>query len=186
MACEPNPVFPRVGALGEYLKADRPYLGICLGMQTLFDYSEEGVGGIGIGIDDDDGCGGGGPLPGLGIIPGVVVRFDEDGGRRSVPHIGWNGIVPRMESPVMRHVVVGSSSGVRNDDETKKEEGGGGAGGRKWGEVYFVHSYYVPITTHNVDWVLTSTTYEGREYISSVQRGNVVATQFHPTTAIWW
>ncbi|KAL3798886.1 hypothetical protein ACHAW5_004126 [Stephanodiscus triporus] len=77
------------------------------------EFLREGVGGIGIGIDDDDGCGGGGPLPGLGIIPGGVVRFDEDRGRRSVPHIGWNGIVPRMESPVMRHVVVGSSSGVR-------------------------------------------------------------------------
>ncbi|KAL3800893.1 hypothetical protein ACHAW5_002044 [Stephanodiscus triporus] len=170
-------------ALGEYLRSDRPYLGICLGMQTLFDYSEEGID-----IDDDGGCGGGPPLPGLGIIPGGVVRFDEDGGRRSVPHIGWNGIVPRMVSPAMRHVVSSSSSsGARrrnDDDETKEEEEGGGAGGGRkkegGGEVYFVHSYYAPITTDNVDWVLTSTTYEGREYISSVQRGNVVATQFHP------
>jgi glutamine amidotransferase/cyclase len=47
-------------------------------------------------------------------------------------------------------------------------------------EVYFVHSYYAPITSQNAPWVLTRTTYEGQEYISSVQRGNVVATQFHP------
>merc|ERR1719183_2797129 len=47
-------------------------------------------------------------------------------------------------------------------------------------EVYFVHSYYAPITTENSQWVLTRTSYEGQEYISSVQKGNVVATQFHP------
>ena len=47
-------------------------------------------------------------------------------------------------------------------------------------EVYFVHSYYAPITSENAPWVLTRTTYEGQEYISSVQKGNVVATQFHP------
>ena len=47
-------------------------------------------------------------------------------------------------------------------------------------EVYFVHSYYAPITDANSKWVLTRTTYEGQEYISSVQKGNVCATQFHP------
>jgi glutamine amidotransferase/cyclase len=134
-------------ALREYLVDDRPYLGICLGMQTLFDGSDERA------VGDGESS----PLPGLGIIPGRVVRFDEDGGRRSVPHIGWNGIVSRQKSPATRHV--------------------DGIGGR---EVYFVHSYYAPITTENECWVLTSTNYEGQEYVSSIQRGNVVATQFHP------
>ena len=132
------------GALREYLKNDRPYLGICLGMQTLFESSEETneAGHVGK------------PLPGLGVIPGKVIKFDET--KRSVPHIGWNGVISHQKSPAMRYT---------------KESGE---------EVYFVHSYYAPITPENGQWVLTRTTYEGQEYISSVQRGNVCATQFHP------
>lgn len=136
-------------ALREYLAKDRPYLGICLGMQTLFESSEE---------TDEAGHKGSTPLPGLGVIPGKVVKFDQT--KRSVPHIGWNGTIAHQKSPAMRYV-----SG-------EKEKGGK--------EVYFVHSYYAPITEENSRWVLTRTTYEGQEYISSVQRGNVVATQFHP------
>jgi len=131
-------------ALREYLRADRPYLGICLGMQTLFESSEE----------NSNAAGDGGPLPGLGVIPGRVVKFDA--ARRSVPHIGWNGAIPHQRSPALRHA----------------------AGGRE--EWYFVHSYYAPLTAANAPWVLTRTSYEGQEYVSSVQRGNVVATQFHP------
>src|SRR5207245_6942767 len=56
---------------------DRPFLGICLGLQMLFENSEEG------------------PTPGLGVLGGDVVRFREaamvdSGGRRlHVPHMGW-------------------------------------------------------------------------------------------------
>ena len=78
-------------ALREYLNADRPYLGICLGMQTLFDGSEE------CDVSDE-------ALPGLGIVPGKVVRFDEDGGKRSVPHIGWNGVIEHQSSPATRYL----------------------------------------------------------------------------------
>jgi len=126
-------------ALRDYLASNKPYLGICLGMQTLFESSEETVGN---------------PLPGLGVIPGKVIKFDET--KRSVPHIGWNGTIQHQKSPAMRYI------SERNE------------------EVYFVHSYYAPITTENSQWVLTRTSYEGQEYISSVQKGNVVATQFHP------
>ena len=81
-------VFPGVGAFGNmmeilnrknfvaplmaYLKADRPFLGICLGLQALFSDSEEAPN-----------------VPGLGFIPGTVKRFSVD---LSVPHIGWNGL----------------------------------------------------------------------------------------------
>jgi glutamine amidotransferase len=57
--------------LAEWLKAGRPYLGICLGYQLLFESSEE-----------SPGC------EGLGFLPGHVVRFQ--GERLKVPHIGWN------------------------------------------------------------------------------------------------
>mmetsp|Transcript_8947 Transcript_8947/g.16120 ORF Transcript_8947/g.16120 Transcript_8947/m.16120 type:complete len:574 (+) Transcript_8947:198-1919(+) len=135
-------------ALREYLKEDRPYLGICLGMQTLFESSEE----------TNESGHTGDPLPGLGVIPGKVIKFDET--KRSVPHIGWNGAIAHQKSPAMKYIGNGSSG---NEEE-----------------VYFVHSYYAPITEENSKWVLTRTTYEGQEYISSVQRGNVCATQFHP------
>jgi imidazole glycerol-phosphate synthase subunit HisH len=58
----------------QVIRAGRPFLGICLGMQLLFDESEEF-----------------GPVAGLGILPGRVVRFAADP-ERKVPHMGWNSI----------------------------------------------------------------------------------------------
>jgi glutamine amidotransferase len=57
----------------EWIRNDRPFLGVCLGMQALFDQSEEGG------------------VKGLGIIPGRVVHFDLPPPRK-VPHMGWNTI----------------------------------------------------------------------------------------------
>lgn len=81
-------VLPGVGALGDCIKAleksglsdsirswiaeDRPFLGVCLGLQALFDHSEEG------------------DVAGLGVFPGRVVRFPSDG--LKVPHMGWNNV----------------------------------------------------------------------------------------------
>ena len=59
---------------------DKPFLGICIGLQMLFTHSEEG------------------DVPGLGVFPGEVRRFpearmvDRDGRRLKVPHMGWNGV----------------------------------------------------------------------------------------------
>ena len=61
-----------VEPLKQYLRSGRPFLGICLGLQALFDSSDEAP-----------------ELPGLGFLPGRVKRFDID---LAVPHIGWNGI----------------------------------------------------------------------------------------------
>lgn len=131
-----------VEPLQKYLAhRDRPYLGICLGMQTLFASSTEGTTTT--------------HLPGLGVIPGAVVKFDE-ARVPAVPHIGWNGrILHQQQSPVLNDVTA--------------DEG-----------TYFVHSYYAPITDNNRDWILTSTTYGDQHFISAIQSGCVVATQFHP------
>jgi len=61
-------------ALRAWLAADRPYLGICLGLQALFETSEEGGG-----------------TPCLGILPGRIVRFPSGSGLK-VPHMGWNTV----------------------------------------------------------------------------------------------
>jgi glutamine amidotransferase len=61
-------------AVREVIRAGRPYLGICLGLQVLFEESEEH-----------------GPCGGLGILPGRVVRFDRPG--LKVPHMGWNQVI---------------------------------------------------------------------------------------------
>jgi imidazole glycerol-phosphate synthase subunit HisH len=57
----------------EWIGQDRPFLGVCLGMQALFDRSEEG------------------DVKGLGIIPGNVVRFNLPPPYK-VPHMGWNKV----------------------------------------------------------------------------------------------
>ncbi len=57
----------------DWIAADRPFLGVCLGMQALFDHSEEGG------------------VTGLGVFPGKVVRFQRPK-EIKVPHMGWNQV----------------------------------------------------------------------------------------------
>ncbi len=61
------------GTVRAWIAADRPFLGVCLGMQALFDHSEEGE------------------VKGLGIFAGEVVRFRRPAGFK-IPHMGWNTI----------------------------------------------------------------------------------------------
>jgi glutamine amidotransferase len=83
-------VLPGVGAFGDamrelrarglvepivaHLRADRPFFGICMGLQLLFETGLEG-----------------GRHAGLGVLPGAVVRFDLPAGHK-VPHMGWNAV----------------------------------------------------------------------------------------------
>ncbi|MBP7176617.1 MAG: imidazole glycerol phosphate synthase subunit HisH [Thermoclostridium sp.] len=63
-----------------------PFLGICLGYQMLFDYSEEDAGD-------------GKPVHGLGIFKGSVRRIPADNGLK-VPHMGWNNLILKNKSPL--------------------------------------------------------------------------------------
>ena len=72
--------------------ADRPFLGICLGLQMLFDMSEEG------------------PTPGLALLPGRVERFrhagmiDRGGERLKVPHMGWSPVHQTRAHPLWKGI----------------------------------------------------------------------------------
>ncbi len=141
-------VFPGVGAFGSmmqilnkkgyveplkaYLCANRPFFGICMGLQALFEYSEETPG-----------------VKGLGLIPGRVKRFTID---LAVPHMGWNGLNIKQPSRIF--------DGLQAMDK-----------------FYFVHSFHV-VPEDNSS--ILSTTDYGYEFVSSIQKGNIIATQFHP------
>jgi glutamine amidotransferase len=65
------------------VRAGVPYLGICLGMQFLFDYSDEM-----------------GDHAGLSLLPGYVTRFPQRDNLK-VPHMGWNQLTPTRPSPLL-------------------------------------------------------------------------------------
>jgi glutamine amidotransferase len=109
----------------------QPVLGICVGMQLLFESSEEG------------------DVPCIGLLPGRVHRF-ANREELPVPHVGWNQLELRRESPLLE--------GISSGDY-----------------VYFVHSYAAP--TSNV--TVASTSY-GESFSAIVQHGNVYGAQFHP------
>lgn len=126
------------GPVLEAAHSGRPFLGICVGMQLLFDSSEEGEGS-----------------PGLGILPGKVVRFpDAVATGLKVPHMGWNKLLP----------VAGRPCPLLD-----------GAGGQPY--VYFVHSYHAAPRDDTI--VLARCEY-GMEFPAMVGRDNVFAVQFHP------
>lgn len=90
-------------------------------------------------------------VAGLGIIPGQITRFPDH--KLSVPQIGWNGVRIHKENSILSEY-----------------------NGEKF---YFVHSFKADPSEANKDWILTTTDY-GEEFVSSVSKGQVIATQFHP------
>ena len=97
-------VLPGVGAFGDCVKnlteyklidpilkfidSGKPFLGICLGLQVLFEESEEAPG-----------------VKGLGVIKGRVVRFpDFKEGHLKVPHMGWNQVSIKKDVPILKGV----------------------------------------------------------------------------------
>ncbi|WP_334186657.1 imidazole glycerol phosphate synthase subunit HisH [Noviherbaspirillum sp.] len=118
----------------------KPLFGVCVGEQLLFDWSEEG------------------DTPGLGLLPGKVVRFQldgqlqDDGSRFKVPQMGWNRVRQSVTHPLW--------SGIPDNSY-----------------FYFVHSYYA--VPGNAGHTLGETIY-GAPFSSVVGRDNIFATQFHP------
>lgn len=144
-------ILPGVGAFGDAAKKledsglkdlivkqaieGKPLLGICLGMQLLFEKSYEY-----------------GEHSGLGLIKGEVVPMAGNIPKGlNIPHIGWNGLVFKKNTPIFKY--------INNGDH-----------------VYFVHSFYADRCSESV----TATAEYGIEVTASVQSGNVFGCQFHP------
>lgn len=117
---------------------NKPFLGICIGLQMLFEHSSEG------------------DIPGLGVLPGEVVRFasgltDEQGGKLKVPHMGWNRV---------HHAQHALWNGIEQD-----------------ARFYFVHSYYVQ--PRDAALVQATSDYP-QPFVCAVAKENLFAVQFHP------
>lgn len=140
-------------AIKEFVASGRYFLGICLGMQLLFEQSEEF-----------------GARSGLGILPGRVVKFDKtkfnirgaESGERcgqnfaraeslKIPHVGWNSAHFIKHSPI-------------------------NAGLGEFEYLYFVHSYHVLCARE----ITLASTFYGYEFASAIWRENVFAFQPHP------
>jgi glutamine amidotransferase len=118
----------------------KPLMGVCVGMQMLLDHSEEQ------------------DTPGLGLVPGRVVRFRLEGRRQSdsshykLPQMGWNRVRQRAVHPLWRDV----------PDESY---------------FYFLHSYYAQPSDecHSA-----ADSEYGERFTCALARDNIFATQFHP------
>lgn len=126
--------FGLVEVIRDTVRKQKPFLGICLGFQLLFSESEEF-----------------GTEKGLDLFPGRVVGFRarED---LKVPHMGWNRIDKRYDSPFL--------DGIASGDY-----------------VYFVHSFYVAPDDSSI--IATTTDY-GATFVSSIATDRLFACQFHP------
>lgn len=134
------------GLLASVLEAaaSKPLFGVCVGMQMLLDHSAEG------------------DTPGLGLIPGEVIKFDlqgrtqPDGSRFKVPQMGWNKVRQMLHGGKVHPIWAGVPDASY---------------------FYFVHSFYAkPSDTRHS----TGETDYGQHFSSAIARDNIFATQFHP------
>ncbi|QXZ09896.1 imidazole glycerol phosphate synthase subunit HisH [Comamonas sp. Y33R10-2] len=124
--------------------ANKPLFGVCVGMQMLLDHSDEG------------------DVPGLGLIPGNVRKFDlagrmqADGSRFKVPQMGWNQVHQTAQGGKPHALWAGIADGSF---------------------YYFVHSFYAQV--QQAEHCAAEADYGGR-FACAVARDNIFATQFHP------
>jgi glutamine amidotransferase len=118
----------------EVVDKKKPILGICLGMQLFAERGFEN-----------------GDHEGLGWIPGVVRRLENQDSFLKVPHMGWNDVRLTKESPLFEGIAPHS-------------------------DFYFVHSYFFDCQPQ----AISSVCQYGRDFPASVEWQNIYGTQFHP------
>ena len=116
----------------EVVEKNIPFLGICLGLQLMFESSDEGPG-----------------VKGLGLLPGKILRIPKSGDLK-IPHMGWNNIKVKEGSRLFK--------GLPDNPY-----------------VYFVHSYYVPVTAY----CIATCDYQ-RSFAAAICKNNFYGCQFHP------
>ena len=115
--------------------SSKPFLGICLGLQILFDASEEGT------------------ERGLGIVPGMVRRFQSEP-NLAIPQMGWNQLeLTQPQDELWRDLPPNPY-------------------------VYFVHSFYVEPKEPSLNSAMV--THGSQTVTAAIARDNLVAVQFHP------
>ena len=125
-----------IDTLNEFAINDKkPLLGICVGLQMFADLGYEEI-----------------ETKGLGWIPGVVSKIDNQGGKFKLPHIGWNQINIVKDSQIF--------NGIENNSH-----------------MYFVHSYELIPNDKNV---VSATTDYSSNIVCSIEKENIFGTQFHP------
>lgn len=140
-------LLPGVGAFGDAIRnieslglreaiteaaKTKPFMGICLGMQLMFEKSEEDP-----------------TVQGLGIIKGRVEKFKNI--ELKIPEIGWNSVSKPKESNILK--------GIEDNSY-----------------FYFVHSFHV-VPEEDVAAGITN---YGYDFVSVIEKDNIMATQFHP------
>ena len=160
--------------LATAIENKKPVLGICLGMEMLFNSSQEGT------------------LEGLKILDGQVRMLDKK--KVKVPHMGWNNIqivnhkMNISNNRTKRIIGTDTSNSNRGSSSTsnkiKNANYKNGTGStllrsvqdNSW--VYFVHSYR--ILPRNTEIVFANAKYGDNEIPAVIEKGNIFGTQFHP------
>tara|TARA_Y100000816_G_scaffold122065_1_gene85772 strand:- start:8498 stop:9112 length:615 start_codon:yes stop_codon:yes gene_type:complete len=125
--------------LNEYKLKERPLMGICLGMQMMTKFSEEGK------------------FRGLGWFDAQTIKFKFDTSLKlTVPHMGWNKINVAKNNSLFCNI-------------------------ENLHRFYFVHSYYVEC---NCKADILATTKYGKQFVSAIQKDNLIGLQFHPEKSL--
>jgi len=157
-------VGPWRDAIGDAVRGGTPLFGICLGMQWLFEGSDEAP-----------------EVPGLGVLPGRVTRLQGNAEERlKIPHVGWNGLVIPRGPDHLRQGYGGPPKPSTKAEGSAPLRQGNFTGRllsrlEPGAHVYFTHSYAAPVTAACV-----AATTHSETFASVVERGNVFGVQFHP------
>jgi glutamine amidotransferase len=144
--------------LSSAIKSKMPILGICLGMEMLFNCSEEGK------------------MDGLKIVDGQVRMLDKK--KVKVPHMGWNNIQLVGQKISSKNMIKRKNHIGGNGNSGSSSRLLRNIRDNSW--VYFVHSYRIFPGKRDRQIVVAATKYGDNKMPAVIEKGNIFGTQFHP------